>query len=83
MNGSAEILQSTNSIALPDPYLVNLTQVHSETGLKPDQEFKLPLMLYAARSGENDLSLLIVYREVSTRKGSTSLAGAYFPSTGW
>ncbi|EKM61151.1 uncharacterized protein PHACADRAFT_190295 [Phanerochaete carnosa HHB-10118-sp] len=60
---SMETLQSTNSLASPEPCLVDLAHVHSTPSLEPGQELRLPLLLYAARSGEHDLSLLMVFRE--------------------
>ncbi|GJE87623.1 ER-golgi trafficking TRAPP I complex 85 kDa subunit-domain-containing protein [Phanerochaete sordida] len=61
---STETFQSANSLAAPEPYLVDLTHVDSASKLEPGQEVQLPLLLYAARTGEHDLSLLMVYREV-------------------
>lgn len=59
-----EILQSTNSLTPRKPYHVDLESVHSVPQLAPGEEVQLSFILHAAHQGEQDLSVLFVFREV-------------------
>ncbi|KAI0361180.1 hypothetical protein OH77DRAFT_1417397 [Trametes cingulata] len=58
-----ELLQTSNSLAPRQPYRVSLEAIHSAPQLAPGEEVQLPFILHAAHHGEQDLSLLIVFRE--------------------
>lgn len=58
-----EILQSTNSLAPRKPYRIDLESIHSSPQLVPGEEVQLSFMLHAAHQGEQDLSILFVFRE--------------------
>ncbi|KAM5531871.1 hypothetical protein V8D89_014425 [Ganoderma adspersum] len=58
-----EILQSTNSLAPRKPYRIDLESIHSAQQLAPGEEVQLSFILHAAHQGEQDLSILFVFRE--------------------
>lgn len=61
----AENILSKNSLATPPPHRILLEHIHSSSVLDSGQELRLPVLLHAPYTGEHDLCLLLVYREVS------------------
>ncbi|KAI1793952.1 ER-golgi trafficking TRAPP I complex 85 kDa subunit-domain-containing protein [Ganoderma leucocontextum] len=58
-----EILQSTNSLSPREPYRISLESIHSAPQLAPGEEVQVSFILHAAHHGEQDLSILFVFRE--------------------
>ena len=65
-----EILQSTNSLAPRKPYRIDLESIHSAQQLAPGEEVQLSFILHAAHQGEQDLSILFVFREVRSKQAT-------------
>ena len=63
-----EILQSTDSLAPRKPYRIDLESIHSASQLAPGEEMQLSFILHAAHQGEQDLSVLFVFREVRIKR---------------
>ena len=59
-----EVVQSNNSLTPREPYRVPLETVHTSSTLDAGETLDLSLVLHAARTGENNLYLLLTYREV-------------------
>ncbi|CAK5264890.1 unnamed protein product [Mycena citricolor] len=55
----SNVARSDNSVALPEPQAIAIGQ----SGLQPGDRVEVDLLLHANRSGEQELSLLFVFRE--------------------
>ena len=59
-----EVIHSTNSLAPRKPYRIDLERIHSAPLFEPGGEVQLSFILHAPYQGEQDLSILFVFREV-------------------
>ncbi|KAI0721227.1 ER-golgi trafficking TRAPP I complex 85 kDa subunit-domain-containing protein [Cerioporus squamosus] len=59
----SEILQSSNTLSTRKPYRIPLESIHSSPVLAPGDGVQLPFILHAAHHGEQDLSMLFIFRE--------------------
>ncbi|KAJ7492750.1 ER-golgi trafficking TRAPP I complex 85 kDa subunit-domain-containing protein [Mycena latifolia] len=63
-NDDAEISRSDNSLTFPQPYRIPIGE--DSTALQPGDSTEVPVIIHAGRIGEQELSLLFVYRESDT-----------------
>ena len=61
---SAERIISRNSISAPDPVKLPLEKLHGSPILSPSDVTDVPLILHANEVGEQDLCLMLIFREV-------------------
>jgi hypothetical protein len=65
-SGTEEIFESNNSLAVPPPRRIDLERIHSSSRLESGDNLDIPLLLHTPRIGDQDLCILLVYREVSS-----------------
>ncbi|KAI0788537.1 ER-golgi trafficking TRAPP I complex 85 kDa subunit-domain-containing protein [Abortiporus biennis] len=58
-----EVFISNNLLTAHRPYCVDITRFHDSTTLPPGETMKIPIVLHAPNVVEQDLCLLIVFRE--------------------
>ncbi|OCH95835.1 hypothetical protein OBBRIDRAFT_767184 [Obba rivulosa] len=63
---ASEVLHSSNSLAPATPIRISIDELHQSPGLAPGESLQIPILLHAARSGEQDLSFLFVFREAGS-----------------
>jgi hypothetical protein len=77
----AEALQSVNSLNAEEPFRISLSHSDDST-LNPGDNFEISLRLHAESTGEQDLCLLFVYREVCISYIVSDIPHL-LPVTGW
>jgi len=70
-SSSTEVYYSNNSLAPQKPCRIDLTAIHGSPNLEPGGSVELPLFLHAEKSAEQDLHLLLVFREVPSNTTPT------------
>ena len=58
--GNANFIQSTNSFLSPEPFRIPLDEE-----IVPNSSLQLSVIMHASRLSEHNLSLLLVFRDVS------------------
>ncbi|TFK91662.1 hypothetical protein K466DRAFT_482283 [Polyporus arcularius HHB13444] len=59
----SEVLRSSNTLSPRKPYRIPLESIHSSPILAPGDGVQVPFILHAAHHGEQDLSILFIFRE--------------------
>ncbi|KAK7694801.1 hypothetical protein QCA50_001989 [Cerrena zonata] len=64
-SSSTEDLQSKNSLESRRPFRIPISDFHSSSGLAPGESVTIPMSVHATKLGEQDLCLLLTFREGS------------------